>query len=400
MPTPTVSAPKNASELSRLMDILSESFNFPREKAKRYQKLMGPRNFRVIRSGSTIMGGLGLIRMGQFFGGKSVPMTGIGAVGIAPEHRGSGAATMLMKAALREIRAERCPLSVLYPATLPLYRRVGYEQAGARNEIRISIRSIRCDQRDTTIEIRSVMPKDHAAIRKAYNAHAQRTSGNLDRGDFIWQRVGQPRDQVARGYMAVNRQTDRIEAYAYCMRVPSQDAAYSLQLSDLVSLTPAAGRRLLAFFADHQSMADALIFQGSEDDPILKLLPERRYASKLLDHWMLRIVDVKASLAGRGYSPIVTAEVHFDVVDDSVFPVNNGRCVLTVNDGRARVSSGGRGDLKIGIRGLAALYTGHMSPHDLITTGLMQIGPRASSESLSSAAALFAGPRPWIGDMF
>src|SRR5262245_21097737 len=361
MPTTTVSVPRSKAELSRLMDILSDSFNFPREKAKRYQKLIGPRNFRLIRSGSTIMGGLGLIRMGQFFGGKSVPMTGIAAVGIAPEHRGSGAATSLMQGALREIRAERCPLSALYPATLPLYRRVGYEHAGARNEIRIGIRSIRFNERDPNIIVKPIATSDHAAIKKAYTARAQRTNGILDRGDFLWQRVRQPREGPARGYMAVNRKTDRIEAYAYCIRVPSQDAAYSLHLTDLVSLTPAAGRRLLAFFADHQSMADYLIVQGSEDDPVFKLLPERRYSSKLLDHWMLRIVDVKAALAARGYSPAIGAEIHFEIADDELFPVNNGRCVLSVKNGRARISSGGRGDLRITIRGLAPLYTGHMS---------------------------------------
>ena len=400
MATTTVSAPRNKAELSTLMDILSDSFNFPREKATRYQKQIGPKNFRVIRSGSSIMGGLGLIHMGQFFGGKSVPMTGIAAVGIAPEHRGSGAATSLMQGALREIHAERCPLSTLYPATLPLYRRVGYEHAGARNEIRISIRSIWFEQRDPNIVVKPIASSDHAAVKRAYDARAQRTNGVLDRGEFLWQRVRQPREGPANGYMAVNRRTDRIEAYAYCIRVPSQDAGYSLQLTDLVSLTPAAGRRLLGFFADHQSMADSLIFQGSEDDPVLKLLPERRYSSKLLDHWMLRIVNIKSALGARGYPPTMQTEIHFDVTEDSVFPGNNGRCTLHVKDGRARVTSGGRGDLKIDIRGLAALYTGHMSPHDLIATGLMQLGARASSESLTSAAALFAGPRPWIGDMF
>lgn len=400
MATTTVSAPKNAAELARLMDILSDSFNFPRERARRYQKAIGPKNFRVIRSGSTIMGGLGLIRMGQFFGGRSVPMTGIAAVGIAPEYRGSGAATTLMQGALREIRAKRCPLSALYPATLPLYRRVGYEQAGARNEIRISIRSIRFDQRDANIVIRPITLKEHSEIKRVYDSRAQRTSGNLDRSEFTWQRVRQPRDEAARGYMAFNRASNRIEAYAYCIRAPSQEAAYSLQLTDLVSLTPAAGRRLLAFFADHQSMADYLIFQGNEDDAILKLLPERRYSSKLLDHWMLRIVDVKAALSGRGYSAAMHAELHLEVTDDELFPINNGRSVLAVNKGRARVKAGGRGDLRISIRGLAALYTGHMSPHDLISAGWLQLGPRASSESLGSAATLFAGPRPWIGDMF
>uniref|UniRef100_A0ACD5H2L2 GNAT family N-acetyltransferase n=1 Tax=Desertifilum tharense IPPAS B-1220 TaxID=1781255 RepID=A0ACD5H2L2_9CYAN len=74
-----------------------------------YANNIGLENFRIVRQGETLQGGLALIKMGQWFGGQRVPMTGIAAVGIAPEYRGTGAAKTLMSEALRELQAQNTP---------------------------------------------------------------------------------------------------------------------------------------------------------------------------------------------------------------------------------------------------------------------------------------------------
>jgi predicted acetyltransferase len=48
------------------------------------------------------------------------------------------------------------------------------------------------------------------------------------------------------------------------------------------------------------------------------------------------------------------------------------------------------------IRGLAPLYTGHLSAEQLALTGLLE-GP---SEALAAASAVFAGPAPGMGERF
>ena len=57
-------------------------------------------------------------------------MAGIGAVGVLPENWGRGAGSRLMQRTLRELREGGFCLSTLYPATLTLYRKAGYECAG------------------------------------------------------------------------------------------------------------------------------------------------------------------------------------------------------------------------------------------------------------------------------
>ena len=79
-----------------------------------------------------------------------------------------------------------------------------------------------------------------------------------------------------------------------------------------------------------------------------------------------------------------------------VLPANAGRYVLKVADGRGRVESGGRGELALDVRGLAALYSGFLAPSELVRCGLAT----GSAAALEAAATLFTGPHPWMRDGF
>ena len=65
------------TELDSLAEILGECFNAPPEKLR--SPVVGETNIRYLTHGDTPAGGLWLIPMGQYFGHRSVPMTGIAA---------------------------------------------------------------------------------------------------------------------------------------------------------------------------------------------------------------------------------------------------------------------------------------------------------------------------------
>ncbi len=164
---------------------------------------------------------------------------------------------------------------------------------------------------------------------------------------------------------------------------------------DWAAVTPAAYRRILTFYADHRSAACDIMWMGPPTDPALYLLAEQEHEVDWRMDWMLRLIDVPAALARRGYAAGLTGELHLEVADD-VLPANSGRFRLEVRDGRGRVEAGGRGDLRIDVRQLASVYTGHLSPWSLRTCAAIE----ATEEALTTAAALFAGPPPWMPDMF
>src|SRR5258707_9853997 len=81
--------------------------------------------------------------MRQWWAGRELPMAGVCSVKMAPEARGQGLGRTLMTEQLRQIAERGYPLSALYPATMPIYRSLGWELAGGRYQASIPTRSLR-----------------------------------------------------------------------------------------------------------------------------------------------------------------------------------------------------------------------------------------------------------------
>lgn len=354
----------------------------------------GRENFRVARVRGRAAGSLGIIPMGQWFGGRSVPMAGINAVAVAPEHRAAGIATRLLRRMLEDVRAQGMPLSVLYPATQPVYRRAGYEQAGIHLAYFQPVAAL--PPRDRSLDIRPAEPDELPALRALYAERARRTSGNLDRNEYMWSRIWSDRggSTVVNTY-AVERDgaPEGYVAYHQAQETGEQDR--NIVARDLVALTPDAARRLLSFFADHRSVVRNVTWAGAPADPLLFHIPNQDYRVRWYEQWMLRLVDVRAALEARGYPPGIETEVHLRVRDDAL-PWNDGPFVLRVSGGVAEVREGGEGRVGLDVRGLASIYSGYLSPAGMLSTGYIE-GP---VEDLAALGAVFAGPAPWMADGF
>lgn len=394
MPATTdVSRPADDAELAALAAILGQVFTVDEgaKGARAWFDRAGVENLRVVRRGGAVAGGLLVIPMGQWFGGRSVPMAGIAGVGIAPEHRGGGTATDLMAGTLRGLRAEGFAISTLYPATQTVYRRVGYERAGVKVRYRIPTKSI--DVRERGAGVRRATEADHPAIEACYRRRAAASNGNLDRGPYIWARARGGKDG-AHGYVV--EEAGEVTGYAYFVHEQTPDFIPDLACTDLAATTSAAARRLLGFFADHRSLAGSLRWLGAPCDPLAFHLREQAEVVHEIDmHWMLRVLDLGRAVAERGFAPGTAAELHLDVADDLI-EENRGRFVVRVGDGRGTAERGGRGDVRIDVRGLASLYTGSAGPAELSASGQVEGAPAA----VAAAAAAFAGPFPWLAEHF
>lgn len=383
--------PASDAEISALARIEGQAFNYPSADSEVW--LAAHRSqVRVVRRGERVVGGLLLIPMGQFFGGRRVAMTGIAGVAVAPGERGRGTAKALMTGMLRERRRLGIALSTLYPTTLTLYGRVGYSVAGSRFRMRVPLATLGRIESNGLV-VREIEERDARRLEKLYREHAAQRVGWLDRNEQIWERVRRtPRAAELFGYVV---EGDAIEGYIYYVQERLAAFRYDLAIRDVLATTPAAARRLLAFLADQRSLAREMVWHGGLDDGLFHSLPELGGEVSVAERWMLRIVDLETALAERGYPADVEARLELQVADEQLRG-NRGKWILEVAGGAGTVRAGGRGHLRVDVRALATLYSGQLSAERLASLGSLE----GTARRLATASTVFAGMAPSLPDHF
>lgn len=381
------------ADLDAFARIASLSFGEDVATARRWIACIGLPHARIVTSGGRVVGGLCLLHMGQWFGGRAVPMSGISSVAVDPAERGRGVARHLMREAVRELHASGIALSTLSASTQPLYRSVGYEHAGL--QCKVNMQTSRLFTTERTLRARTMADADHTACDALHHDLGRVNPGTLARNDAIWGFVRSgvdPDKDVVHGFVLEG--DEGIAGYVH-YKSKGADGGGTLILTDVCVTSTASARSMLSFLRDHRSMVNTIAFRGHPTHPLLLAAREQRHQVTLWDTWMLRLVHVRAALESRGYSRGVQAEIEFDVVDD-LLPENAGRCVLRVAHGRGDVVAGGSGRLRIDVRVLASLYSGYISPQQAATG----FGLECGEDEAARLAAVFAGPCPWMSDSF
>ena len=354
---------------------------------------------RVARDGAEVVGGLVRYDMGQFFGGRSVRNAGIAGVALSPTARGRGAAKSLMASTLNELHDAGVAVSTLYPTTFTLYGRAGYAVAGHRHRFRLPLAGL--GRITATREIRRLDPSgDAEALRRLYRRVAANRPGWLDRNEHIWERVNKhPAGRDVHGYAISGDEGAGIDGYVVYTLGEVAHYPYELKIRDVQVANREAARRILALFSDCRTLARHATWYGALDDSLLLEVPEVGTEISVAETWMLRIVDIRAAFAERGYPPGVAARIELEVTDD-VVAGNNGRWRLEVEDGRGRLEHldepAEAEALALDVRALASLYSGHLSARRLAELGRL----RASAGTRALADRIFAGEPPSMPDYF
>jgi predicted acetyltransferase len=302
----------------------------------------------------------------QWWAGRAVPCAGVASVKVAPEYRGQGAGRRLMTELLAAIAAHGYPLAALYPATMPIYRSLGWELAGGRYRATIPARSLRdVLAPDAAVAAGAGNVPDAPAVRSADAAEAAEIVGIIggaheaarDCGPITWD-VPLAERWLGRADMYAYRTADGYAAYRWD---GAGDGA--LFVEHLHAASPESLRALWSVIASHSSTASAVSLFTAPNDPFWWLTRERDATIVKRSMWMLRVVDAPAAIAARGFPPAVSLSLPL-VIRDHTRPANSGRWQLSVSDGKGILIPNGPvvppapEALTVGARGLSALYAG------------------------------------------
>lgn len=380
--------PPRPDEIAAMDRLLEQALIFSVGSMAPWTRLIGHEHMRVVREGERLVAGLGVIPFGHWFGGRAVRAGGVTAVGVTPERRGSGVGLWMLRQMLDEYRALGFPLLSLYPATTSFYRRAGFERAAQRLIYELPLAAL--SLRDYGLAAEPVAADQAEPLKELYARRAAGAPAFLDRPAAIWSRILAPGEKPSYSFVALRDGVP--EGYVNFLHAAWGEP---LQVRDIIALTPAAGRRLLTVLADHRSILDTVRLPAGPHDPLLFMLPEQQQKLFRSLDLMIRILDLPAALMARGYPRDLRAELHLEVADE-LLPSNQGRFVLRVADGVGQAERGGKGLMRLHIRDLVPLYSGYFTPHELMLASSVE----ADQASLAAAAQIFAGPRPWLPDMF
>lgn len=353
----------------------------------------GPAIVRLARRAETVVGGAIVVPAGQWFGGRVVPAALLGAVSVAPEHRGGGTGTALAADYLRVARDHGLAVSALYPASYPVYHRTGHEHAGTNLRYEIPIAALSgVRPTDEGVTVREHDGED-AVLRTLYDRAAAMTPGLLARLDMHWGGVLGDGGPLATHRYVASRDGEPVGYVVFRQRRVGDDRV--IDVSDLFVTERAAGRAIWAFLGAHRHNVTAVRLFGGPNDSRLLDVPQPGVRVAALEPWWLRIIDLPGALAARGYPAGLSVDLHLDHTDEDL-PENRGRWLVRIADGRATVEPGGAGRIRTTARGLSGLFSGAFpasrmaSAPDLVADGA----------DLALLDAAFVGPPPWIGNHF
>jgi len=340
----------------------------------------------------------------QWWLGREVPCAGVASVKVAPEYRGAGIGRRLMTALLDQVAARGYPLSALYPATMPIYRSLGWELAGGKYLATMPARSLRAlvgpdvdaqagESLPVAAEVRRAGPDDAAEVIAVIGrAHA----AARDAGPLTWDE-GPTRQWLSRpGLYSYLAGDDGYAAYRW-----DGGGHQNVLVERVHATTPESLRALWSVIASNSSVARTVTALTAPNDPFWWLTAERDATIAKRSMWMLRVVDAPAAIAARGFPPGVAASVPLQIHDRSR-PANAGFWRLTVADGKGELAADGAVSLAgpalsltVGARGLAALYAG-------TPVAALRLAGLASGGSPDDAAALDAvfAATPYMVDDF
>lgn len=332
-------------------------------------------------------------RFGHWLGGRPVPAIGIAGVAVNPTIRGRGTGSQMMRWTHEQARADGVPLASLYPATLPIYRSLGYGDAFFRTTFKARLDQLPPRPHDAG-SVEPYTDADLPALMAAYDRYAATQAGVLVRNADWWQLRVLDRKVASQRYLV--REDGHVTGWLFFEFKPAQnDWRQRLEVRDLGFTTESAGRALLAFAALHRSTSIEMTWCAPINEPIQFLQHDHAIEMEWGIRAMARILDVPGAIAARGYLGSVDAEVSIALTDADI-PENAGPWLLSVAKGAGVAERSKKAELTCTIQAFSSMFTGMLSPRDAQRVGALDGGDGA----IERLAAMFAGPLPWLGDFY
>jgi GNAT superfamily N-acetyltransferase len=337
--------------------------------------------------------------------GRTVPMAGLTWVGVHPDHRRRGILTAMLRHHFEQTRREGGHLSGLHASEPGIYGRQGYGLASLEVEVHVSRGTtltaphLEDEVAEITTRIGTLDDDGVGARRRRIDLDLLETQvgtivGNAEfYADLSQFTAEETRDsEPPRILFAVRDGRDvGYVTFKRTHRWHNSRPAAEVNVRQL-SGGPAARLALLRRVTDLDLSGTVTIKGVAASDPLMSWVQGPRGLSdvKPYDSLWLRLVDLPAALAARGY------EADCDVVaevDDEQAPWNAGRWRIRVKEGLAEATrTDDDAQVALPVAALGAAYLGGTNLAELHRAGVIAEHDPGAVRELSRAFRTALGP--------
>ena len=329
-------------------------------------------------------------------GAVELDVDALTAVTVSATHRRRGLLRQMISASLQAAKDRGDPLSMLIAAEWPIYGRYGYAPATLSAHFRLEPRRalplLPPPENVRNVDAAELYPLAPAIFRAA----ARHRAGQVDRGGSWWgRRLGQDGWQVTQSKpnWVVHEGPDGPDGLLGWHTTRDFDLTGPLariEVDDFVVGSDDAYAQLWNYLCGIDAVERATLTLRPVDEPIRWRLRDGRALAQVHtgDMLWLRLLDVPAALAARGYA--APARVVLDVVDTAAGGYGAGRFVLDTDGVETSCAATSESaDLRLDQPVLASIYLGGHRLRTLAAVGLVE---EFSAGALDRVDALFATP--------
>lgn len=304
-----------------------------------------------------------------------------------PEYTGNGIMKRLMRQSLEHMRQKKQPLALLFPYSIPLYRKMGWEIISNKSTYSVKDRQI-----PTKASAPGYVRRVDWENEDFHNLHTQFASvthGCLFRNTLAWEEYWRwdEDDTVVAVYYDVNG-----KACGYMVYLIKDDI---MHIKEMIYFTREAYEGLWEYIRAHDSMIDEVRGSSYFNDPIAFELEDGDIRETIRPYIMGRIVDVEQFFQKYPCDPSAENICIALEVEDNFLSWNNktffvrfheGTCSLTETPAHQRVT--------LSIATLTTLLSGYKTAAKLHRMGRIQ----ADEQTIHLLDDVLLHETPYISD--
>ncbi len=282
-----------------------------------------------------------------------------------PEYTGQGIMKKLMRKSLTRMKENNKSFALLYPYSIPLYRRLGWEIIS--NKMTYVIKDTQVPQKIREPGYVRRGAWDDQDFKLLHGMFAAKTHGCLYRNKLAWEeyfRWDEDDTVVAIYYTAKDVPT------GYMVYMISSDI---LHVKEMIYLDREAQLGLWEYIHKHDSMIDEVRGNNYYSEPIAFELDDSDIKETIRPYAMGRIIDIAEFIPQYHCDPDGPGGVFTFEITDELLPWNNGKFHVEFKNGKSSLTEETAGYyLKMSIGTLTTLLMGYKTAEYLWNMGKIE----------------------------